>query len=241
MEDISKALVYEIKRDIANRYFGFRKQIETESRQYLDKLHNVDGQYAADIARNLQRMRCLLPNEQLFASFLQFTGIPESMAGLSVERHAPAAWQQLFDGLRGKGFTRRRRFRDLLYQVYRSLAADVDTYRHISLQLNEEHEDICAQIKRFYRMNDLSGILNFLREIDNPDALHAGLLHTDQPPLARQNLEEELRIQPPPRVDTHLPALPQLVPFKAAKPTLEALASQAFGHVDFARIAKLPF
>ncbi len=241
MEDISKALVYEIKRDIAERYFGFRKQIETESRQYLDKLHNVDGQYAADIARNMQRMHCLIQNEQLFQSFVQFTGIPESMGNLTTDRKSPAEWQRLFTGLRGKGFTRRRRFRNLLYQVFRLLAADVESYRKICLELEEEHEEICKEIERFYRMNDLSGILNFLREIDNPDSMNAGLLHTDRPILAGQGLEEELRIQPPPAINTHLPALPQLPRLETARPTLEELATQAYAAFDFARIGKLPF
>ncbi len=241
MEDISKALVYEIKQDLANRYFGFRKQIETESRQYLNKLHNVDGQYTADIVRNMQRLRCLIPNEQLFEAFMQFTKIPESIGKLSTDQNSPAEWQRLFNGLRGKGFTRRRRFRNLLYQVFRLLAADVETYRKIYLELEEEHEDIRKEIERFYRMNDLSGILNFLREIDNPDSMNAGLLHSDRPVLAGQRLEEELRIQPPPAVGTHLPDLPQLPRLEAARPTLEELATQAYAAFDFAHIGKLPF
>ena len=241
MEDISKALVYEIKKDIANRYFGFRKQIETESRQYLDKLHTVDGRCAADVARDMQRMQWLIQNEQLFASFMHFTGIPESIGTLSIEKKPPAAWQPLFTGLRGKGFTRWRRFRNLFYQVFALLVADVETYRGIFLELAEEHEDICKEIERFYRMNDLSGILNFLREIDKPDSLHAGLLQTDRPMLTGQSLEEELRILPPPAVDTHLSALPQLPPLETARPTLEALASQAYADFDCARGEKLPF
>lgn len=241
MEDISKALVYEIKRDIAERYFGFRKQIETESRQYLDKLHNVDGQYAADIARNMQRMHCLIQNDQLFHSFVQFTTIPESIGTFSADRESPAEWQRLFTGLRGKGFTRWRRYRNLLYQVFRRLAEAVDAYRKIFLELEEEHKDICQEMERFYRMNDLSGILNFLRQIDNPDSLHTDLLHADRPNLAGQSLEEELRIQPPPAVDTHLPALPQLPPLETARATLERLAAEAYADFDFTRLKQSPF
>ena len=240
MEDISKALVYEIKQDIANRYFGFRKQIETESRQYLDKLQNVDEQYAANIVMNMQRMHCLLQNDQLFASFIQFTGIPESIGNLYTDPQSPAQWQRLFAGLRGKGFTRRRRFRNLLYHVYRLLAADVDTYRDIFIQLEEEHEDICKEIDRFYRMNDLSGILNFLREIDNPDS-GSGLSKLTAQFLPDRNMEEELRIQPPPAVTTRMPSLPRMPLLEAARPTLESLVTQAFALFAHSGIEKLPF
>lgn len=42
MEDVTKAITYEIKQDIANRYFGFRKRIETESGQYLLSLQSAN-------------------------------------------------------------------------------------------------------------------------------------------------------------------------------------------------------
>ncbi len=241
MEDISKALVYEIKQDIANRYFGFRKQIETDSSQYLLGLQGVDEKYAINIATSMQRMHCLLQNDRLFSSFIQLTGIPESFGNLHADPHSPVEWQRLFVGLGGKGFTRRRRFRNLVYQVYRLLTDDINAYREIYTNLDEEHEDICKEIDRFYRMNDLSGILNFLREIDNADSMHSALLSADNPTLAGQNMEKELRIFPPPAVTTRMPLLPELPLFDAAREKLDSLASEAFTLFDYSGIEKLPF
>ena len=241
MEDISKALVYEIKQDIANRYFGFRKQIETESHQYLSNLQSVDEKYTANIVTDMQRMHCLLQNDQLFSTFIEFTGIPESIGSLHTDPQSPAKWQQLFAGMRGKGFTRARRFRNLVYNIYSLLAADVNTYRDIFINLEEEHEGICKEIHRFYRMNDLSGILNFLREIDNTDAMHSSLLYTDSPNMAGQRMEEELRIKPPPAVTSRMPSLPQLPVFKTARPFLDSLIPQAFVLFDHCNMEKLPF
>jgi len=241
MEDISKALVYEIKQEIANRYFGFRKQIETESGQYLANLQSVDEKYAVNIVMDMQRMHCLLQSDRLFSSFIEFTGIPESIGTLRTDPRSPAKWQQLFAGMRGKGFTRARRFRNLVYNIYSLLAADVNIYRDIFIKLEEEHEDICKEIHRFYRMNDLSGILNFLREIDNADAMHSGLLYTDNPNMAGQKLEEELRIKPPPAVTTRMPSLPQLPVLTTARPTLDTLIPQAFTLFDQCKIERLPF
>lgn len=241
MEDISKALVYELKQDIANRYFGFRKQIETESHQYLAKLHSVDEKYTDNIVMAMQRMHCLLQNDQLFTTFIRFTGIPESIGSFHTDPQSPEQWQRLFAKLRGKGFTRKKRFRNLVDIVYRLLADAVDTYRKIFVELEEEREDICNEIKRFYHMNDLSGILNFLREIDNPDSMHSSLLYANSPTLAGQKMEEDLRISPPPAATTRMPLLPQLPPLETAKPTLDSLAAQAFEHFYFSSIDQLPF
>ena len=241
MEDISKALVYELKQDIANRYFGFRKQIETESNQYLAKLDSVDDKYTDNIAMDMQRMHCLLQNDQLFTTFIQFTGIPESIGSFRTDSQSPIQWRRLFANLQGKGFTRKKRFRNLVYTIYRLLADDVAAYRKMFVELEEECEDIRNEIKRFYRMNDLSGILNFLREVDNPDAMHSSLLYANSPTLAGQKMEEELRISPPPAATTRLPLLPQLPTLETAKPTLDSLISQAFELFDYTSLDKLPF
>ena len=241
MEDISKALVYEIKQDIANRYFGFRKQIEIASNQYLQGLQASDKDYTTKILLDMHRIHCLLQNNQLFRRFIEFTKLPEAIGSLYTDPKSPVQWRLLFAGLKGEGFTRKRRHRNLLYKVYQSLYCSIDAYRNIFVQLTEEHEEICKEIDRFYRMNDLSGILNFLREIDNPDTLRSGLLNTDRATLAGQNLEQDLRIVPPPAVTTRMHSLAQLPPLQAAKATLNQLIKEAFPLFDHCNIGKLPF
>jgi hypothetical protein len=241
MEDITKALAYEIKQDIANRYFGFRKRIETESRQYLDDLQRDGEQYAAAIIMDMQRMHCLLQNEQLFSLFVTFTRLPDTIGSFVTEPRSPSRWQTLFSGLHGKGFTRKRRYRNLMYTVYLSLADSIDTYRDSFIRFTEEHEDICGEIDRFYRMNDLSGILSFLREIDNPDGLHSGMLQADRANLATGNIDQELRIVPPPPVTSCMYPLEQLPPLEDAKTTLDRLIKQAFPLFDHFTIDRSPF
>jgi len=240
MEDLTKALAYEIKQDIANRYFGFRKRIETESNQYLQSLEEADKQYLTGIKTDLQRMRCLLQKEDLFRSFLSFTGLPNSITGSSTTSDV-CQWRPLFAGLKGEGFTRRRRYRDLLYKVYGSLAVNIDRYREIFTQLSEEHEIICKEIDQFSRKNDLSGILSFLREIDSPDGSKSTILQTDSAGLMSQNLEQDLRIIPPPSVTTGMHALPQLPSLATAKPVLKSLAGRSFALFDSIDSKELPF
>jgi len=109
------------------------------------------------------------------------------------------------------------------------------------IRLEEEHEDICGQIDRFSRKNDLSGILGFLRQIDNPDAQHSELLHSEGPLPAGRSMEQQLRILPPPPVTSHMPSLNQVPCLDIAKPTLDALIKQAFPLVSQSSTIKLPF
>ncbi len=239
MEDITKALAYEIKQDIANRYFGFRKRIETESNEYAEKLQNAGKESVVGIKSDVQRMHYLLKNDALFHSFLNFTGLPDAI-GLHSDPAAPAQSKLLFAGLKGEGFTRRRRYRNLVFKVYSSLAGSVLAYRDLYNRLEEEHEDICGEIDRFYRKNDLSGILNFLREIDNPDCLQSGMFQPDRCYLASRDMDEALRIMPPPSVQTGMQSLERLSPLEKAKPTLDSLIKEAFPLLDRSDLEQLP-
>jgi len=240
MDDLTKALAYEIKKDIANRYFGFRKRIETDSKQYLKSLEEADKQNLTGVKTDLQRMQCLLAKEDLFRSFLTYTGLPDSIAEGSGPPEG-CQWRPLFADLRGEGFTRWRRYRNLVYKVYSSLADNIDHYREIFTRLSEEHEDICGEIDRFSRKNDLSGILNFLREIDHPDDPNSAILRAEGAVFSSGNMEQDLRIAPPPPVNTAMHSLPQLPSLATAKPALKSLAGRAFALLDPIDSKELPF
>lgn len=249
MEDFTKALTFEIKKDIADRYFGFRKRIETESNEYLEKLQTAGKEKSAEIIADVERMHCLLRKDDLFRSFIEFTRLPDtlassmacSMACSTVNPQCPSQWQTLFSGLKGKGLTRRRRYRNLAYTLYRSLSDNIAAYRDIFALLEEEHEDICREIDRFYRKNDLSGILNFLREIDNPGGFHSGILQADRASLAGRDMDQELRIKPPPPVSSRMQSLVQPPPLQKAKATLDGLLQQAFSLFDHSEPRRRPF
>ena len=76
MDDFINAIAYEVKQEIANRYFGFRSRTETEMEQYLEKLHDADRDHLAAIRLDLRRMRVLLCQERFFKDFLLMMGLP---------------------------------------------------------------------------------------------------------------------------------------------------------------------
>lgn len=228
MDDFINAIAYEVKQEIANRYFGFRSRTETEMEQYLEKLHDADRDHLAAIRLDLRRMRVLLCQERFFKDFLLMMGLPQDIAA---GQSSPDA-TSLFTGLKGEGFSRWRRYRDLAFKVYQSLAKDIVSYRAAWVDLDDEYAEICTRIDDFHRNNDLSGILSFLRTFDSADSERLKFLHTQSAPRSDRSVDQELRIPHPRPVTDILPALPALPPLKQVKAAMSRLLESAYALHD---------
>lgn len=228
MDDFVNAIAYEVKLEIANRYFGFRSRIEMEIGQYLKKLHDADREHLAGIRLDLMRMRSLLRQERFFKNFLLMARLPQDMA----DGQSPMDAAALFTGLKGEGFSRWRRYRDLAFKVYRSLEKGIAAYRATWVDLDDEYAEICTGIDEFHRNNDLSGILSFLRTFDSSDTERLKFLHTETTPRPGKSLDQELRIAHPRPVTDILPDVPVLPPLKQVKTAMSGLLKSAYASHD---------
>lgn len=228
MDDFVNAIAYEVKLEIANRYFGFRTRIEAEIGQYLEELHNVEKGRLAEIRRDFLRMRFLLHQEKFFKEFLLIARVPQNFAVDGSGKQPPPGATELFAGMKGEGFSRWRKFRDLAFRIYRSLGNNVAAYLETHLDLGEEHAEICLRIDEFHRNNDLSGILSFLRTFDSADNERLKFLHADAGTRQGSSLEQDLRIPHPRPVTDLLPALTAIPPLKEVKNPFNALLKSAF-------------
>ncbi|MBU1566644.1 MAG: hypothetical protein KJ630_13580 [Proteobacteria bacterium] len=241
MEDFANAIAYEVKQEMANRYFGFRTRIEGQSREYLAKLQEASRELDAAIRLHLCRMQFLLQEPRLFCSFLNLVDLPEKYALNVCSRQSSLQGQELFMAMRGEGFTRWRRFRGLAIIVYHSLAENIATYHDTFLLLQEEHAEICLEINKFQRQNDLSEILSFLRNLDSPDSERLKFLHSNAILQPNEGLEQDLRIAQPPPVTETMTLLPPLIPLKQIKGPFTAILKQAFALHDNSVPSALPF
>ena len=228
MDDFVNAIAYEVKQEIANRYFGFRSRTETEIEQYLEKLQDADREHLAGIRLDLRRMRVLLHQEKYFKDFLLMMGLPQDIAG---GQSLPDA-TPLFTGLKGEGFSRWRRYLDLAFKVYQSLEKGIAAYRATWVDLDDEYAEICTRIDDFHRNNDLSGILSFIRTFDSSDTERLKFLHTESAPRPGKSLDQELRISHPRPVNDILPDVPVLPPLKQVKTPMSGLLKSAYAFHD---------
>ncbi|MFH0784446.1 MAG: hypothetical protein V2B20_21160 [Pseudomonadota bacterium] len=240
MEDFAKALAYEVKQEIANRYFGFRTRIENQSKEYLANLLDAGQKYAAPIQLDLCRLQFLLDDPLLFNSFLNLAHLPRHYA-LYLCNQSLDKGQELFSAVHGKGFTRWRRFRNLAILIYHSLVENITAYNNSYLQLQEDHTEICMEIDKFQRQNDLSDILSFLRNLDSKDSDRLNFLHSSTVFTSEKTLNEALQIAPPPSVTEMMIMLTPLPPLEEIKGQFTELLQQAFTRHVFSNPSTLPF
>jgi hypothetical protein len=229
MDDFANAIAFEVKQEIADRYFGMRTRIETRTRQYLEQLHHADKILTEAISFDLWRMRALFTAPRHFHAFLTLIDLPgEDAIDLCRRLTPPPGKEELFRHLRGGGLTRRQRFRNLTTAVYCSLAKNIAAYNESARLLEEEHQEICAEIEFFGRQNDITDILSFLRTLDCDDVDRRKHLHSSGTLQQNINLEKELRLVPPAAATTVLLPLRLIPPLSSIKNSFNTLLHEAY-------------
>ncbi len=225
MEDISSALAYEVKKELAERYFGFRKIIEEDSKSYQEEIALSAISLEEEIGSDITRVYTCLQNEDLIRQFSELIGLKEGFffdkyISINTERS-----KQVFACKRVSGFTRKTRLRNALYDAYETLHTHISDYNEKLEEIMLKHETIREQINIFYRRNDFSGIMQFLRNLDGSNSAMAYSL--TPPRGSYDKLEQDMRITAPPPVEEFLPELPHVPPLATIRPQLKRLADLA--------------
>ncbi len=228
--DISKVLTYEIKKEIADRYFGFRKLIEEDKNALARLIRKQSITTEQKIVVDLARIYIILKDRVLIERFILLSGLEDAVFFDEYMTGSPTIRERVFSGIRAKGLTRKGRFKNLLLGCYQLLVEHVERYREKFGELLEDREMISEEIKLFYRKNDIGSILGFLRSLDNyeHDSL-AGPVEAG----GRDALKKKMEVTPPPAIESLLPVFPPLVPLPQIRREMKQLAEEAFeGHPD---------
>lgn len=227
MEDFAKSLAFEVKKEIAERYFGFRKIIEEDSNEYQTEVINFALELETKIGFDLLRIYALLRENHLIQRFYKITKLGEVLFFDSYVCNSPTIRARLFENQEVRGFFRKSRFSNMFFDVYKTLRIHVDEYRSRLAALIEDHEVIEEEIKLFYQKNDISGIMLFLRNLDGAtggSSSMAGGIESD----GTVSMEQKMRIQPPQSVEKYLPILQAIPEPSAIKNELKNLVDQAY-------------
>lgn len=222
--DISKVMTYEIKKEMAERYFGFRKLIDEDKQELARRIRLQTMISEQRIVMDLVRIYILLQDRTLIERFLILSGIEEVLFYDEYLVSSPTIRAQVFSSIQASGLTRAGRFKNLLLSCYDQLVADVDTYREKFEELLDTREFIAAEIKLFYQKNDLSSMLGFLRQLDGDD--HSGLAGPIVAGVGDE-MAAKLKLEPPEAIEHHLPVIPPLVRPDQIRSELKKLAEEA--------------
>ncbi len=233
--DIAAALNIEIKKEMADRYFSFRKLIENDTKALNQAVADAI-EIEQVVAIDLSRMYILLHDEQLIETFTQLSGL---ITSYYFDPHivvSPTIKARLFQDISVWGLTWSGRFSKIFFNCYDDLCRHIAIFRSLREQLAEEQELIGHTIDMFYRQNDISSMLGFFRHMESMGPMGSAIeggINTG----FDESLDQKMRIVPPHPVDQGIVSLPPLVPAEQIKRELKALADKAFKYhpTDFTR------
>jgi hypothetical protein len=226
MNGMEEMLSLEVKKEIADRYFGFRKMIEDDSQEYNEQILEAYRQLENEVGFDLVRLYILLNRESLIRDFFRITGFRDPIFLDPYLLQSPTIRRRLFKGQQVRGFTRHARFNHLFFDIYQRLQKSLEAYTATMDRLVREGQAIVEEIEVFYRKNDLSAMMGFLRRLDSSG--DAGPMGTTPAPLRDNYMEEKMRIQAPDGAETRLPSFPPLPPLKTCKRNLADLLDRAY-------------
>jgi hypothetical protein len=224
--DISQLLNFEVKKELADRYFGFRKLIEHDKAELEKDIYHCNRTVGQRILYDLNRIYIMLLDEELIRRFLELTGLEEKIYYDPYILTSSTLRLRIFTGVKTYGLTAAGRFKHLFMQTYEQLTQDVENYREKFAELLISQETIEEEIKIFYRQNDISTIMGFLRAMDTGDV--SGNMEGAIDTGFSEYIARNMRLSPPVQVRRELPTMPPLVPLPQIKNELKKLAEAAF-------------
>ena len=223
-EDI---MAVELKREIAQRYFGFRKMIEEDKLDLMEKMKHQLSILEKRISFELIRIYILLEDDVLIQHFMELTGWEERLFYEPYITESETIRKKVFKGIKIRGLTRGGRFKNLVFDAYERLVEHVGHYRENLEEIETSREIINEEIDLFYRENDIGNIMGFLRAMDsnggNEDSM--GISPTAG---STDSFEHKMRVEEPPPIDPELIAIPPLIPLPNISRELKNLADKAF-------------
>jgi hypothetical protein len=231
--DICDFLSYEVKKELAEQYFGFRKLIEADKETLHEKIRQQERLLLQEIGFDLVRIYILLRDETLIKAFLRLTGLEEEIFFDPYFLESETIKKKVFAGRKCRGLTRSGKFKRLLMDCYESLESHVASYREQYVRLLEERQMIKEEIDVFHRKHDITCILDFLRKLDyagkeNVPAVEPGGDERGED----SSISSRMRISPPEPLENILIMIPPVTPLPRIRNQLRSLAEQAFQRND---------
>ena len=222
-EDI---LTFEIKKEMADRYFGFRRMIEEDKEELDRRIKEHSLTLEQRICIDLVRIYMLLGNEDQIEEFLDLIGMEEKLFYDPYLLISPTLRKRLLGGLKVRGLTRAGRYKKLVFGCYEMLVDHVQQYREKLGELVEERDTINEEIKLFYRKNDISAMMGFFRTLNGSTSgsTMEGGLETG----FTDSMEKKMQLAPVPPIEQLLPIIPPLMPLAAVRNKLTKLIERSY-------------
>jgi hypothetical protein len=224
--NIEDILAFELKKELADRYFGFRKMIEDDKQDLNEKIKYQTAILEKRIGFELIRLYILFKDEDLIHSFMELTGWEEKLFYDPYITESPTIRKRVFRGIRIKGLTRGGRFNNLVMDAYERLIEHVAHYREKLEELETSRETINEMIILFYKKNDIGSIMDFFRSMDTTNG--GGKMMGSPDDSSAETFRQKMKIDSLPPIDELLTSVPPLAPIPSIRKKLKELIDRAY-------------
>jgi hypothetical protein len=165
----------QIKEEVIQGYLRERLILEEEKKEFQQELEAFRAK-KAEVGRRRDELACLLLSPDRYAAFFALIGFdPPPLAWIEPAQDAPQG-PVCPPGLSPKGFTRRRRYLNLVRKTYSRLARKAAEAGRASKAVLALAEEINEDVRSFERNYDILNIIRFLRGLDTDAALKTRLM-----------------------------------------------------------------
>ncbi|MBI4764369.1 MAG: hypothetical protein HY787_07175 [Deltaproteobacteria bacterium] len=227
VKDISAALAYQVKKEIAENYFGTRKALEEEREDLLRERKKLEEVWTRGVLPHLIRICQTLVGQGESQAFLKLIQREDLLPRVQPDLKSPSDDLSPAECAIPFALTAKGKFKKLVFSLYQSAKIKEDalwnTFRSHQKKVGLFNEDL-AQFTSCYNLSD---ILSLVHSVENRDDLR-GVLGENSDPRAIPLLEEKMilkSIDPGREEGAFLRPLP---PLKEIQSPLKLLLDLAF-------------
>jgi len=167
--DIGKALAYQVKREIAERYFSARKAIEDDITLLHDKINETSDFFELVIASDFLRLYSILVERDLIDKFLEKLNINEPPFYDDYMIRSKNIKNRLLTGFQDRGWTSYGKFHNRFKDSYIKLYEDIVKYNEKLNGLKEFNDVVREEVALLKTKFSLDEMMSFMRELDRDD------------------------------------------------------------------------
>ena len=223
---IDEVLSSEIKHDIAERYFSFRKLIEDDETDLKEKIKQNSFILEKRISFDLIRIYILLRKEEFIDAFLKLAGFEDKLFYEPYLTESAQIAARVFRCQKFSGFTKAGRFINFLLECYENLYHHAVIYHRHIMELEEDRALIVEEIKQFYKENNLSAILGFMHGLSDEEV--CSCMQGGPEIGLPDELSQKLKIPALPPIEKMLIVLPEPAKPDNIRHDFKKLAKQAY-------------
>ncbi len=226
--DISKALAYQVKKEIAERYFGSKKLIEDDVSNLRHLIDELNKRYEERLGPAFVRIYSLLMEEDIIDRFIALIGWEEKPFYDSYVNESVTIRKRLLEKMRSHGWIKKSRFVNMVFDAYRMLYREYEQVDELKSEILDELSIIKEELKLFEGKYSIDEIMSFVRQLDINRQSMSNVMGSNIDVLDTDKIAQTVKLEDISNLEAEMPYLHSLPEPAKVEDEIEKLAAMAY-------------